>query len=368
MSINQSQFILSTCGTSLLTNQRNQEERTLVNTYANATQRTDIPDSAAATLSMLLEQVAQRLSTADLLDVAKMSAELNALLKLYDGQVPVARDYHLLLCTDTWLGEAAAQLVATWLRQQGCNNVEVRRQKDLQTAQLTAFQLALSDLIQWCEDTLPGYRAAQYHIVFNLTGGFKSVQGFLQTLAMFYADEVVYIFESGTALLHIPRLPIRMDAEDTVRNHLTTFRRLAYDLPVEAVSGIPETMLLRIDQQVTFSPWGQLVWERTKKQLYADAIYPAPSPKLAFGPRFGNSVAGLPPDRRVIVNERIDDLARFLEAGINLRSLDFKPLRGNPKPPATHECDAWADGDARRMFGHFEGEVFVLDLLDRALH
>lgn len=299
-----------------------------------------------------------------------MSAELNALIKFYDGQYPlsVVRDYHLLLCTDTWLGEAAAHLVATWLRQHGCNNVEVRRQKDLQTAQINAFQLALSDLIQWCEETLPVYRAAQYHIVFNLTGGFKSVQGFLQTLAMFYADEVVYIFESGTALLHIPRLPIRMDAEDTVRNHLTTFRRLAYDLQVEDVSGIPETMLLRIEQQVTFSPWGQLVWKRTKKHLYADAIYPSPSPKLAFGSRFGNSVVGLPPDRRGIVNERIDDLARCLEAGINLASLDFKPLRGNPKPPSTHECDAWADGDARRMFGHFEGEVFVLDLLDRGLH
>lgn len=226
-----------------------------------------------------------------------MSAELNALIKFYDGQYPlsVVRDYHLLLCTDTWLGEAAAHLVATWLRQHGCNNVEVRRQKDLQTAQINAFQLALSDLIQWCEETLPVYRAAQYHIVFNLTGGFKSVQGFLQTLAMFYADEVVYIFESGTALLHIPRLPIRMDAEDTVRNHLTTFRRLAYDLQVEDVSGIPETMLLRIEQQVTFSPGGNLSGSEPRSTYMLMRFIPRPRLSWHLVPVLAIVSLGFPP-------------------------------------------------------------------------
>ena len=38
--------------------------------------------------------------------------------------------------------------------------------------------------------------------------------------------------------------------------------------------------------------------------------------------------------------------------------------------PSTHELDAWADQDTRRLFGHFEedGKVFVLDKLDKALH
>jgi hypothetical protein len=31
-------------------------------------------------------------------------------------------------------------------------------------------------------------------------------------------------------------------------------------------------------------------------------------------------------------------------------------------------CDAWSDGDAKRLFGHYEDEVFVLDRLGDALH
>ena len=34
----------------------------------------------------------------------------------------------------------------------------------------------------------------------------------------------------------------------------------------------------------------------------------------------------------------------------------------------THEMDAWADQDAKRIFGHFEEGCFVLDRLAKALH
>ena len=60
-----------------------------------------------------------------------------------------------------------------------------------------------------------------------------------------------------------------------------------------------------------------------------------------------------------------------LESGgkCNVSSLDLKALRGNPRPPSTHEIDAWSDGDAKRIFGHFEGgNHFVLDKLDSGLH
>lgn len=72
---------------------------------------------------------------------------------------------------------------------------------------------------------------------------------------------------------------------------------------------------------------------------------------------------------------RFGDFARFLEEKqigkakrCNLSSLNFKELKGNPKPPSTHECDAWADQDAKRLFGHFEKDSFVLDQLAKALH
>jgi putative CRISPR-associated protein (TIGR02619 family) len=365
----QPSFMISTCGTSLLYNQRSPTERMLVSKYANIAHLNAIPDEDAIALNAIVDQVRSQLSQASFPQVAVLSAELNALIKFYGGTAPAKRDYHLLLCTDTWLGEEAAKLAEAWLRPYGCT-VEVKRQTDLQTAHLDSFQLALSDLVIWLECCIPEYRRRNYRIVFNLTGGFKSVQGFMQTLATFYADEVVYIFESGVDLMRIPRLPVKMAATETVHDHLTTFRRLALHLSVDNTDGIPETMLMRDEQSVTLSPWGQLVWEQTKKQIYTEQVYPSPSPKLKFGNDFMRSLHRLIPDRYLIVNERIDDLARYIETErrSNLSSLDFKQLQGNPRPPSTHECDAWADRDAKRLFGHFEGHVFVLDKLDNALH
>ncbi|PNK00579.1 hypothetical protein CEP12_18985, partial [Cylindrospermopsis raciborskii S14] len=96
--------------------------------------------------------------------------------------------------------EQTATLVEQWLRERGFT-VNRIRQTDLQTKDIESFQIALSDIVEFFENTIPGYRDSQHKIIFNLTGGFKSVQGFLQTLATFYADETIYIFETAKDLL-----------------------------------------------------------------------------------------------------------------------------------------------------------------------
>jgi putative CRISPR-associated protein (TIGR02619 family) len=176
-----------------------------------------------------------------------------------------------LLSTDTWLGEEAAKLVAKWLDNHNLR-VEVRRQADLQTSDLAAFQLALSELVHWSEETLPRFHQSGYRVIFNLTGCFKSVQGFLQTLAMFYADEVVYIFETTPELMRIPRLPVRISAEEMIRDHISLFRRLALRLTVTNAEGVPETLLMQLDGQIALSPWGELVWQREGKRLYEQRV------------------------------------------------------------------------------------------------
>lgn len=91
---------------------------------------------------------------------------------------------------------------------------------------------------------------------------------------------------------------------------------------------------------------------------------------LVFGARFRQTLDGLASDRFRHVNERLDQLARRLEEGetYNPRSLDFKPLQGGEYKGSTHECDAWADQDAKRLFGHFEGGRYIIDRLDKGLH
>lgn len=134
-------------------------------------------------------------------------------------------------------------------------------------------------------------------------------------------------------------------------------------------TGIAETLLWQLAGEIGLSPWGELVWQKTKKDIYKEDFHASPSDKIRFTEKFERSVSELPKERLAILNERIDDLMVHLETGAaNLRRLDLKKLQGNPCPPSTHEADAWADSDTKRIFGRFEGEVFVIDRLDKALH
>jgi putative CRISPR-associated protein (TIGR02619 family) len=363
-------LIMTVCGISVLLNYAEGDERKLVLRYANCKDSFPIPEIDRNMLHSLISRSKSEFEEADNDSAVKKSAEINALVKFYKQQFVASADCHLLLCTDTWLGEEAAKIVADWLRIKKQNVVEIKRQRDLQTANIAAFNVALSDLVRWCDETLVNYRQSGYHVVFNLTAGFKSIQGFLQTLATFYADETIYIFETAEDLLHIPRLPVEMKAQESIKRHLTIFRRMSMGLPVEGSAGIPETMLLECDGQTTLSSWGELVWVQSKKTIYAEELWPTPSTRLAFSTDFEKSLKGLSPDRLVMINEKIDQLVRCLEQGgqYNVSSLDFKVLQGTPCLPSTHELDAWADQDAKRIFGHYDKDVFFLDRLDKALH
>lgn len=343
-----------------------------INLHANTRTPEAIADEAARRRlqTLIEERIQQFAQQTDIGQLKQWSAELNGVLNLYDNRAPAGSDQHFLICTDTWLGEVTARLIQDYLERCG-QAVQLLRITDLQTASLAGFQMAMAELVKWCAETLPGWRNAGHQVIFNLTGGFKSVQGVMQILAQFYADEAVYVFESGDELLRLPRLPVRMAAEDTLREHLSVFRRMAAlraQAAAKDVASIPDTLLMDIDGQVALSVWGELVWSEQHKALYREKLWDSPSPKLRFGPKFEASMRGLPANRLETINTRIDDLCRQLETGQILSRLDLKTLHGNQRPPSTHECDAWHDGDAQRLFGHYEGELFVLDMLGEALH
>lgn len=367
----QMKFVLSPVGTSLLTNNSSREERELLNKNSNVKNEAGILPEEAEILRERINSVKNELATADLEKASRMSAEINGIVKIYNGRLDVKGDHHCLLCTDTWLGESTAGVVKDFLESRGLT-VELKREGELQTGEFDSFQTALSNLAAWCAETVRGYQEANYHVIFNLTGGFKSVQGFLQTLALFYADEAVYVFEQSDNLLRIPRLPIKIDAEEFVKNNLKTIRRLSLDLEVELqeLENLPETFVLRVGDMFSLSGYGEIIWKETRGEIYREQIFQPPGEKLKFGGVFSESIEkmSLSPNRFVEINRKIDDLARELETGQKLSSLDFKELRGNPSPPSTHEADAWHDQDAKRFFGHFENGFFILDRLDKALH
>jgi putative CRISPR-associated protein (TIGR02619 family) len=364
-------FIVSTCGTSLLTADAPNDVRKLLTEHANTQHACDIP-------APLQTYVAQRLAgfgqTTGLSMLRDQSAEIAGLIAFYGGHTLQGKDHHVLVVTDTWLGEQGARAIEQVLQQQG-HTTEVKRCADLRTNDLGAYRMALSGLVEWAYATLPDCKAKGYRVVFNLTGGFKAVQGFMQTLGTLLADECVYVFERSNELIRLPRLPIQMRAEAWVRDHLTAFRRMALGLPVatDQVRGVPEVLLFSIDGETTLSEWGEVVWRELKPSLYAETLHPNLSARLSWDDGFERSVRPYLHDSRRIaqINTRIDDLVRFLELDHNSKGLDFKAIKGVAQSGSTWEMDAWQDGSARRLFGHYHPDdksLFVLDRLDRALH
>lgn len=368
---------ISPCGTSLLTNVRdgvpNPTLRQLLLRTANA-KADELTTDEKAAIDELLHDRRQLLQHAEHPIVKQLSAELNGILTDYGatGLHHASADYHYLLCTDTYQGVKVAHLIGEWLRDRGVS-VEIRLFRDLSTRELGTFRLAMSDVVQWCDRTLTPWRDNPvYRVTFNLTGGFKSVNGFLQAVGTFYADECVYIFQSSQELLRIPRLPLSLDPGAAIAPHQLTFRKLArgIQLPAADCSNIPETLLFEDDDRVGLSEWGELLWRQVQPGCYERELLPPLSDKLAYSARFRKTLEKLPRDRRRIVNERLDDLSLCLDSNrdYNPTSLDFKALRGKPFADSTHECDAWSDADAKRMYGHYlEDGRYQIDRLDKHL-
>jgi putative CRISPR-associated protein (TIGR02619 family) len=363
-------LILSTCGTSLLTNLV-PTQRDLIYRHANIRNPDEIPDNERKILQTLVTTtLPERLRRSSLEEQARLSAEINGIFRYYDGCLcfDTGPDIHWLVTTDTWLGEATGRAVGDVLEKQG-HQVEVKRIPDLRTNSLEGFRLGMSELVRMCAQEIKGMRDGHYRIIFNLTGGFKSVQGFMQALGMLYADESIYVFEGTSELLRLPRLPISMDALNLAKIHERIFRRYAAGLPIsnEDVENIPDPLLMFIDGEVTLSLWGEAVWKEVGSEILCKGLLPPIDAKLRYGDGFEKTLQNCSSHEFRQINERLGDLARYLNNGNNPKRLDFKKLKA-PKGRCTHECDAWAQSGAKRLFGYYDNGVFVVVELAAGLH
>jgi putative CRISPR-associated protein (TIGR02619 family) len=329
----------------------------LLTKHANAKTRNAVPPEERQRIESHIEKRAREFERYSREEVKDNSAELNGVLSFYgESFASRLRDIHYLLVTDTWFGEETAGIIRAWLIGHGFADVRVERRADLQTADWPLFRSSLSDLVKWCDETIAPHRSTHYRVIFNLSGGFKSETGFLQTLGMFYADETVYMFERSGELMRIPRLPVRMEAVDEVRNDLRDFRRAAQGLGVSREkSGI---CWFELDGEHRLTPWGELVFGQHKAKIYQEKIHPAPSDKIVFAEEFLRSCEKEDASRRQRLNEQIDLLARYLENGArqNLNRLSYKQLTHPPYDGVTHEFYSWSDQAAERVYCQVLGE------------
>lgn len=348
-------FTVSTVGTSLLTNALRDtapDQLGDVLAHANASED-DIPEDVYRMAEKTVEQAVESLRGADDKEVRRASAELNGLLSFYEEAQKDTRDQHQLVATDTALGQLTAKGVKQTLKDRGVSAVQMQVPRGLSAEDTDALKGGVKRFLDWCERTLPGYRESGYEVVFNLTGGFKSLQGILNTVGTFYADRMIYIFQTGPELITIPRLPVRLDT-DLFEDTPARFLRLeALDrvsggtLPKAKYEDVPEALIDAVDGQVySFSEWGTLLWNRARRGLMEQAEC-FDLPRLRYKERFRKDVQAAGPDSRRRLHETLAVASVMLE----VHDGDTAPLKKSGSLQyENYEGKATRDGEP---IGHF---------------
>lgn len=366
----QTQWILTPCGTSILTNSTPTDTKNLIFQYANAITTSDIPSGDLSIIQSIVERRSKELCRMSELDACKASAELNALIK-FIRQSPSKADLHCLLPTDTWLGQQTANMIKLWLKLHfPSSHCEILSVSGLQTKDFCSFQVALSDLSKELIERTQSLKQQNTHVAFNLTGGFKAVSGFLQALATSLADEAFYIFERSDELLRIPKLPLQLNTEKVFNDHTSIFRRISLGLTTTKIQhrDIPETLIFTLNEDTILSALGQLQWDGAKQEIYRKALLLPPSPKIRLSENFLSLARPLDSSRIYELNKRMDELAVYLEAenkstAPNPKALSFKDFKTKK---GTFQIYAWSDRDARRIYGHFlKNGIFQLDSIQK---
>ncbi len=270
-------LVISTVGVSILLNILEKSEDEWRSKINNATNANQLTEDMLKKVQELSQRSTITLAQNNIPQNRKLSAELNGLYGIYNNQITTAqRDMFFLIGTDTEIGKKAIEIIHKFLKEQGLT-VEIFIPSQLSSANKKTFSHGIKDLIRWCEEVIPGYQEQKYEIVFNLTGGFKSLQGYMNIVGMFYADNIAYIFETSEQVLSIPRLPIQVDKENLRKNRLElAMMSQGHVYPSEQVRDIPEGLLETDGTEVMISDWGLLVWNRVRKELLTDELLPFP--------------------------------------------------------------------------------------------
>jgi len=293
----------------------------------------------------------------------KLSAELNALLSFYE-QGFKKQDVHLLLYTDTYFGKKVAEVLKVFLESKGIFVIDFLA-KDLKTSSLEEFQLALSEVVKGVSEIINGYKLQIYEIVFNLTGGFKSVNSFLQTMASLYADKSIYIFETSSELLEIPRLPIVID-EKFFEKNFNIFRRLEKGLMVEReiLEKLPKSIILKIENEYTLSAWGEIVWQKYKNEIFSKVLIQPIIENIKYSKEFIKDFEKLNPTEKYQLNKSIEKLENYVIKKENLKSLRYHSLSGQIKEKYSNEFYPFDGNDSRRIYCNEVDGNIILEKID----
>lgn len=308
-------LVISTVGTSLLTNQLTEEDRRAgwnIRIRDTANLKADELEAEVKNKIELLAQKALReLQAADAAKRRQLSAELNGVYAIYNGHITGDKQHvHFLIATDTYQGYTTASILEQILLSEGLT-VNIQTPQNLSTLNTDQFSQGVKELIRWCNDCIPGYKDAGYEVIFNLVGGFKALHSYMHTIGMFYADRMVYIFEGSNSPINIPRLPVKIE-EEALRPYATFLLMMekGYLCPMEYLKGIFEVLIDGDGRHALLSNWGQLMWGQVKRKILNEQLLDFPH--ITYSDSFRADFKKAEPPERVQLQETLAKVAVLL--------------------------------------------------------
>jgi putative CRISPR-associated protein (TIGR02619 family) len=306
-------LVISTVGTSLLTNQidididGNDWYEQLQQTANYTDNEIQHYPKIEQNILELKERAEKELYSNDTDKIRKATAELNGIYGLYNEQIEQGiPDMHLLVTTDTAQGRLAAEVVESFLKSKGLTNTTTHVPPGLSTASSDIFVEGMAKLIPSIQETIKGCKNSRYTICFNLVGGFKALQGYFNTIGMFYADEIIYVFEGSNQLIKIPKLPVKVDVSEIepYKVQLAMMDVGEISTSWEEAQKVPKEWVLVIEPKMTLSAWGELLWEQCKEELLSKDK-PLPFPKLEYHQSFLDDYKAKPANEKIVLQENL---------------------------------------------------------------
>lgn len=308
-------LVISTVGTSLLTNQLTDEDRRVgwnkrIRDTANC-KANELDVEVKNKIEELAQKALDELLAADVNKRRELSAELNGIYAIYNGRITGDKQHmHFLIATDTYQGYITASILEKVLTGEGLTT-SIKIPPNLSTLNTEEFSRGVKELIRWCDDCLPGYKEAGYEVIFNLVGGFKALHSYMHTIGMFYADQMVYIFEGSNSPINIPRLPVKIE-EEALRPYATYLLMMeqGYLCPMENLQGIFEVMIDGDGRHALLSNWGQLLWSQIKRKILSEELLEFPY--ITYSDSFRADFKKAQPQERVQLQESLAKAAMLL--------------------------------------------------------
>jgi putative CRISPR-associated protein (TIGR02619 family) len=361
-----SKTIVITCGTSLLTNIDKHKHQPFVYKNANKDEK-DLSSQDKKVFEELFESVKNHLNNnKDNFDeLKKSSAELNTIVSYYNEDLKnISGDCFYLFTTDTYAGKNSGKILKEFLSTQHNLTAHSIKVDKLKADTKNNFEEGIKSV--FAESLQSIYNDSNREVVFILSGGFKSWSGYMQAVGMFYADKILYQFEtSGKEFIEIPKIPFELND-----NQKQALRLLSVEKqPTEnLLSTLPKTAYLQIGDLYSLDGNGKLLWDNLLKSGFYNVLQESLSDKLSYSPDFKKDYEKCNEQERKVLGEKIDSLAMFLNTNdgrYNPKSLNWHDLINiNGYQQEFYPFDG---NDSRRVYAKQQSGKFVLDKIGKHL-